>query len=147
MTEVSIIYFALISIPIFLIAGLSDWKTGKLDVRSFFFLIGISYGSFFANNQPLILALAVSLSMVVLQVVLLRAKLPMIGSGDFPVFHAYNLIVMLFAPHIYVFIAFFLAPMIFFGLWVWFFKNRSFVPSIAIGLVLFFVIMLTMLSS
>lgn len=136
--NVSVLYFAFLSLPVFLLAAWADYKTGKIDVRAFFFLKGLAYAAFFANDKTIILAIAVSISLVLLQFFLGRLKLPVVGSGDFPAFHAYNLIVMLFAPTFLFFAGFFIVPLIFFGLWNWLFKNRAFVPAIAFGLCLFF---------
>lgn len=138
MTEVHLIYMALISLPIFIIASFSDLKTKRLDVRSFWFLKGLAYASFFANSVWILLALAVSFSILVVQFFVSRQKVAMIGSGDFPVFHVYNLITMLYSSNLYIFVAFFIVPLIFFGVWQWFFRDRSFVPPVTLSLVLFF---------
>lgn len=138
MAEISIVWFALLSIPIFAIAAFADWKTKKIDVRNFWFLKGLAYAGFFANDVWFPYALAVSFSIVLLQIFLSKFKISPVGSGDFPVFHAYNLIVMLFAPHLFIFIGFFIVPLIFFGLWNWYFRDRSFVPAVALSLALFY---------
>jgi len=140
MTFVNPIYFALISIPVFLIAAFTDAKTHKVDVRSFFFLKGLAYASFFANDKTIILALAVSVGMVLIQFFLNRFKFMPLGSGDYPMLHAYNLITMLFAPDFYVFAGFFIVPLIIFGVWNWLFNNRCFAPSLLVSLIVFFIL-------
>lgn len=126
-----LLYFGFVALPIFLNAAFMDYKTKLIDTRPLYFLIGLLYGGFFANGISIWFAISVSAGLIVLQWANNKQKLKPWGSGDFPLLQAFGLALMLFAPTIELFVVFFLALLIFLGLWVWYFHDRSFAPSIA----------------
>lgn len=134
---VHLFYFALVAVPVFIIGAWSDFKTNRVDTRPFFFLIGLAYASFFANDKWIILAFSVSIALIAVQYSLRHFKIPPIGSGDFPVFQAYALIVMLFAAHLWIFIVFFILPLIIFLIWKFVLHHRGLVPSISFSFIVF----------
>ncbi len=131
------LYIAFIALPIFAYAAYTDYKTKLIDTRPFYMLIGLSYGGFFANGVSIWFAIAVSVGLGVLQFLNSKAKLSPWGAGDFPLMQAFGLILMLFSPTIWIFVIFMIVLLIFLGLWVWYFKDRSFAPSVALTFLLF----------
>jgi len=130
-------YVTFFALPTFLMLAWKDFKTKKIDTRFLYAIIGLAYGGYFANGVSIFLALSVSISLILLQYANKKAKLAPWGSGDFPLMQAYGLLVMLYSPHIYLFVIFMLLLLILLGLWRWFTKDKSFAPSVAMAFLVF----------
>lgn len=131
------LYVTFVALPVFVTLAWSDFHTKLIDTRPLYALIGLAYGGYFANGVSIWLAISVSIGLLVLQWANNKAKLKPWGSGDFPLLQAFGLILMLFSPTLEIFIMFFLVLLIFTGLWIWYFKDRSFAPAVAMSFFVF----------
>lgn len=137
MPGIPLLYVAFVALPLYVVASFTDIKSKKIDTRPLYGLIGLLYGAFFANGMGIFYAVSVSVSLLLLQFVNNKAKLPPWGSGDFPLLQSFGLAVMLYSPALELFVAFMIVLLIFLGLYIWFFKDKSFAPSVAFTFFLF----------
>lgn len=131
------LYVTFFALPVFFFAAWTDIKTNLLDTRPIYAVIGLAYGGFFANGISILYAVAVSISLILIQFIIQKAKIPPLGSGDFPLIQSYGLLIMLYSPSLLLFAAFMIVLLIVLGLWRWFTKNNSFAPSVTLAFLLF----------